>query len=407
MKKLALALSALLAPAVPAQVVPPIDSVPIVALADTANPDRGPALLDSLQHDTAARRALFDALRGRYKHNDYIWRAIPESSLGPALLAIVHDPAASPHNAWDALQFYHVWEARGDRQRIRALRARATPDTALANDMDMADDQWLGQQLGNAVPRFLQTVKPFTVTKKDAIRVLVFGDYGNLPAQKAIAADMRRYHRDHPFDLGVTVGDNFYNPDGMSSPTGPRWRTLWENVYGPMHIPIYASLGNHDWYVGDAPAAEILHTGKSPTWNMPGEFYRFRAGPVEFFAVNTGIAEVSPVQLQWLAHALATSTARWKVAYGHYPVVNPDGSPEPHMAELLAVLEQGHADAYLCGHIHDLSKIPPRGNLHFLLSGGGGTEGKGFAVLRADQHRITMTLVGQGLTERGTETLTK
>jgi hypothetical protein len=273
--------------------------------------------------------------------------------------------------------------------------------------MALAADRWLGQQLGDAVPRFLQTPPPsFTVVPATRrIRVLVFGDYGNLPAQRAIAADMTRYHQAHPFTLGITVGDNFYNPDGMSSPSDPRWRTLWEDVYGPMRIPFYASLGNHDWYNGDSPAAEIMH--KSSSWHMPAEFYRFRAGPVEFFAIDTQIGEVSPVQLDWLAKALASSSAPWKVVYGHYPIVDPTGAPDRRFAGLLSVVEQGHADVYLCGHIHDLSKIPARGNLHFLLSGGGGTEGKGFAVLEADAHTLTMTLVGQGLATRGTEVLRK
>src|SRR5262249_57118817 len=62
-----------------------------------------------------------------------------------------------------------------------------------------------------------------------------------------------------PFDIGITVGDNFY-PVGMESLKDPRWQTWWEDMYGPLKIVFYPVLGNHDWYDFDSPAAQILYS---------------------------------------------------------------------------------------------------------------------------------------------------
>ena len=51
------------------------------------------------------------------------------------------------------------------------------------------------------------------------------------------------------FDFGITLGDNFYSI-GMESPEDLRWQTQWEKMYGPLGIPFYATLGNHDWGFG-------------------------------------------------------------------------------------------------------------------------------------------------------------
>src|SRR5579872_5773182 len=117
-------------------------------------------------------------------------------------------------------------------------------------------------KFGEILPGFLRkppppfTLKPST----DSIRVLAFGDFGfGNDAQKQTAAAMVAYHKAHPFDFGLTLGDNFYR-FGMDSPQDPRWQTQFEQLYGPMHIPIYATLGNHDYGQADSPAAEILYS---------------------------------------------------------------------------------------------------------------------------------------------------
>jgi len=143
---------------------------------------------------------------------------------------------------------------------------------------------------------------------ENRLRVLAFGDFGNgSPEQKEVASAMQRYHRDQPFDFAITLGDNFYSL-GMESPADPRWKNWWNELYDPLGIKFYASLGNHDWGFADSPAAEVLYTQKSPSWQMPATYYSFTAGAVQFFALDTN--EIPEAQLSWLKEELANSRAR-------------------------------------------------------------------------------------------------
>ena len=152
-----------------------------------------------------------------------------------------------------------------------------------------AQERWFALERGTMLPAFLRTPPPvFAVKPADApVRVLAFGDFGNgSPEQKTVASTIAAYHAGQRFDLAVTLGDNFYSV-GMESPSDPRWRTWFEELYAPLGITFFPALGNHDWGHPDSPAAEVLYTGRTPTWRMPAAYYTFTAGPVQFFAIDT------------------------------------------------------------------------------------------------------------------------
>ena len=183
-----------------------------------------------------------------------------------------------------------------------------------------AQERWISLRTGVMLPAFLRKALPVFSVKPagQSIRVLAFGDFGNgSPAQRQLAGVMANYHKAAPFDFGVTLGDNFYSI-GMESPDDPRWKTQWEQLYSPLGILFYTSLGNHDWGQSDSPAAEILYTAKSQSWRMPAPYYTYTAGPVQFFALDTN--ELSDRQLMWLKDGLMQSTAKWKVVYGHHHI---------------------------------------------------------------------------------------
>jgi predicted phosphodiesterase len=230
---------------------------------------------------------------------------------------------------------------------------------------------------------------------------------------------MLRYHQQQPFDFAITLGDNFY-PRGMESPSDSRWETWWSALYDPLKIHFYASFGNHDWNQPNSPAAEILFSGRSPSWRMPAAYYTFEAGPVQFFALDTDI--ISEAQLLWLNEALDKSRATWKVVYGHHPIYSA-GQHEDNdekIAQLLPVLKD-RADIYLAGHDHDMQHLKPEGSLHFFVAGTGGKlrtiepgprslfarSARGFAVLDADAAKLTVTFVEEDLTSPYTYTLTR
>ena len=203
--------------------------------------------------------------------------------------------------------------------------------------------------------------------------MLAFGDFGNGSGeQKMVAQTIVTYHQGQRFDFAITLGDNFYSV-GMESPSDPRWKTWFEDLYGPLGIPFYASLGNHDWGHPDSPAAEILYSGLTPTWRMPAAYYTFTAGPVQFFALDTQSVALAQKQREWLDRELTTSQARWKVVYGHHPIYS-DGNYEDRpdlIASLLPILAN-RVDAYICGHDHNLQALQAQRGVRFYIAGGGG-----------------------------------
>jgi hypothetical protein len=287
------------------------------------------------------------------------------------------------------------------------------------------DEQKLLQQTryGITLPSFMRVPPPlFSVAPAPKpIRVLAFGDFGTgSAAQTQTAAAMVAYHKIHPFDFGLTLGDNFY-PRGMKSPDDPRWQTQWEDLYGPMHIPFYAVLGNHDWSGADSPAAEILYSAKSQNWHMPAPYYTFTAGSVQFFAFDT--PAVDDAELKWLDEELTKSTARWKVVFGHYHIYSATrGDNKELIARLLPILKKDHVDVYLNGHDHNLQELKPEGGVHFFVSGGGGAglyemnpydrsvfrqKVNGFTVLEANDKTLSISFIGTDGSEIYRRTLTK
>lgn len=263
------------------------------------------------------------------------------------------------------------------------------------------------------------------------VRIVAFGDFGTEGddwSQERLARAIAAYGADHPYDLGLTLGDNFY-PRGLNSVDDPRWERQWESFYTPLGIRFYAVLGNHDYDDPKSPAAEIARSRRSQSWCLPRPWYTFTAGPVQFFAVDTtpvdrpgrdrgGATSAMVAQRQWLDRALAASRARWKIVYGHHPIYSngPHASPQgdlPRIREyLLPVLVRHGVDLYLAGHDHDLQVLEPESGVHFAVSGGGGRNIRrftvdrcrrwgmdlayGFTVLEADEANLTLTFVGLG-----------
>jgi hypothetical protein len=215
------------------------------------------------------------------------------------------------------------------------------------------------------------------------------------------------HHRQSPFDIGITVGDNFY-PVGIESLKDPRWQTWWEDMYGPLKIVFYPVLGNHDWYDFDSPAAQILYSDHTSTWKMPAPYYTFVAGPIQFFALDT--QEVSHIQLKWFEEELGKSQSTWKVVYAHHPIFSEGyhGDNSVLRDQLLPVM-RNRVDIYLTGHEHDMQHLKPVDGVHFVLSGGGGRdlrpvratsraffarEAHGFTILEANSTQLDIRLVG-------------
>lgn len=308
------------------------------------------------------------------------------------------------------------WGAQGALLDARIARAKQEGDAAGEAALAKEADQWLGWDEQVNLPNFMRTPPPvFRVAPQSkAIRAVAIGDFGTgNPAQFSLAKVMRKYHKEHPFDFGLTLGDNFY-PRGITSPSDSKWHDYWEVPYGPMGIRFYASLGNHDYIDPDGPAGEIVYAQSSKTWAMPSTYYTYTAGPVQFFAIDT--EEMSDTaryqrQIAWLDVELAKSKARWKVVYGHYQIYSATRGDEQNLIQRLLPVLKGRVDVYLCGHDHNMQQLKTEGGVHFFLSGGGGAslydfrlpdyahttykaKTNGFTVLEANEKQMTIRLIG-------------
>lgn len=352
------------------------------------------------------------------------WMSMPDT---PALIEGVVTSDPEPKVSMAALEALRRWRMRSLNallnRRVGAAIA-SKDDTALDRLLD-EQERWLSLERGTMLPAFLRSPVPmFTASPTDRpIRVVAFGDFGTgSDAQQDLGRTLVAYHQARPFDLGITLGDNFYSV-GMESPSDSRWQTQWEQIYAPLGIPFYAALGNHDWGHPDSPAAEILYSARTTTWRMPSSYYTFSAGPVQFFALDTQSIALSENQLRWLDTELARSRARWKIVYGHHPIFSGGAYEDrPDLIARLLPLLTNRADIYICGHDHNLQALRPEGNVRFYVAGGGGaslydlrpyersifsSRSNGFAVIDADAAQLTVSLIDRSGTPVYTETLKK
>lgn len=207
------------------------------------------------------------------------------------------------------------------------------------------------------------------------VRFAVIGDYGsNGGAEAAVAALV---HSLDP-DFVATLGDNNY-------PSGEE-RTIERNIgrhYGryigrglesrdggtARANRFFPALGNHDWYTpGAAPYLDYF--------DLPGNerYYDVRRGPVHLFIVDSDPSEPDgitsgSVQAQWLAGALAASTAPFRLVLMHHaPYSSAQHGPD---ATLQWPYAAWGASAVLAGHDHSYERLEV-GGLPYFVNGLGG-----------------------------------
>lgn len=220
-------------------------------------------------------------------------------------------------------------------------------------------------------------------------RLVVIGDAGSgQPIQRRIADQMMKFHQRAPFDTVLMLGDNVY-PDGNPRDFPLKIQAVYEPFFR-MGVRFKPVLGNHDVKGGFGDQQLAL-------WKVP-PYYQFSLGPpenrVDFFALDTtamltgtlGAYKKNPeagrrraaLQMQWLDQALAKSTARMKVVYGHYPVYSSghhgflETIRHDFREQLEPVLKKHGVDLYLSGHEHHYERTRPMGGVTYMVSGAAG-----------------------------------
>ena len=95
------------------------------------------------------------------------------------------------------------------------------------------------------------------------VRVLAFGDFGEHGNKRRKKSPMRWADtmRTTASILASRSVTTSIRPESRH-PRRPMAGGV-RRLYGPMRMPFYPSLGNHDWVLADSPAAEVLHSAQS------------------------------------------------------------------------------------------------------------------------------------------------
>jgi len=258
----------------------------------------------------------------------------------------------------------------------------------------------------HAIPPF--TIPP-VVPGAAYERFIVFGDMGTGRSDqyKVAEAMAQRAKSDH-VDFLLTVGDNVYD-NGVSSVDDAQWKTKFEDVYKDpsLQIPIYPSLGNHDWKGN--PRAQVEYSQRNKNWKMPALYYTFvrtlgDGTNVQFFAIDSDPirrqASDADAQLAWLDAELGKSDARWKIVFGHHPLYS-HGATHGNNAAMIAkvgpLLTKHDVALYLCGHDHTLEMFKPIGGVYHVVTGGGGGPDIAYGIDWKDDDLYAATLGGFAL----------
>lgn len=195
-----------------------------------------------------------------------------------------------------------------------------------------------------------------------SVALLAIGDFGvGGSRQLALGTAVRRFEASNPANVLVTVGDNDYT----RSPGA--FRDNWNRSFGWLRqagVAVAGSLGNHDVEV-DAGRYEF------GLLQMPGPTYRRKVGNVELFILNSN--SVDGAQTRWLAGALRSSQARWKIAVFHHPAFT-CGSYRANPAVLarwVPIFERHRVRLVLSGHDHNYQRFAPRRGVTYVVHGAG------------------------------------
>jgi tartrate-resistant acid phosphatase type 5 len=209
----------------------------------------------------------------------------------------------------------------------------------------------------------------------------IIGDFGvaaegaaSASNELAVATLVKRWNPDYI----LALGDNNY-PNGAAATIDENIGQFYHEFIHP-YTGAYGSgassnrffpcLGNHDWVQSGQPSLDYF--------SLPGNerYYRYRAGPVEVFALNSNadVDGTTPTSVQgvWLRNALTNSTARWKLVIVHHPPYSADASGAGN-AYMRWPFAQWGATLVMAGHDHVYARIQTNG-ISYLINGLGGDD---------------------------------
>ena len=192
------------------------------------------------------------------------------------------------------------------------------------------------------------------------------------------------------------LGDNIYDC-GATTVDDIQFVNKFEKPYSKIDdkIKFYMTLGNHDYgehyckcQVEDRELLQIKYGQMSQKngkkWYMPSRYYTFKRGNIEFFALDANVDKQTrkeiDEQIRYMKSKIESSTAKWKIAYGHQPWVSIGyhGNAPPKLHKFFnSLFGSGLIDIYMCGDDHNKQLIEKTFNnkkMILIVCGTGGRE---------------------------------
>ncbi|OPZ08552.1 MAG: Undecaprenyl phosphate-alpha-4-amino-4-deoxy-L-arabinose arabinosyl transferase [candidate division BRC1 bacterium ADurb.BinA292] len=314
-----------------------------------------------------------------------------EAALGPNRneVAAVEKAASSRYHVYGDYRVLDVFEDAEE-----AIASGKLPDVLvlLADDYHELDDEIVQAGYGEAastladgdslVVAWRPEIEPNeALASNGELHVGLMGDSGTggLGEQRLVRR-MVDLSRSRHLDAVFLLGDNIY--DDLPYPAA-----LERRVVEPLHplldqrVPFFGVLGNHDVRRKEYRHGEIY----DPLFRMEGrEYYRqvLTNGQyaVSFFVLNSETLGDDPLQLEWLAKALAADTSDYHVLLLHRPLlgtVEHGGSGKIERL-LRPILDDGpHIDAIFSGHNHVYERLVDKAGIHHVTLGSGGKLSRG------------------------------
>ena len=172
------------------------------------------------------------------------------------------------------------------------------------------------------------------------------------------------------------LGDNIYDC-GAKTVDDIQFINKFEKPYSKIDdkIKFYMTLGNHDYgehyckcQIEDRELLQIKYGQMSQKngkkWYMPSRYYTFKRGNIEFFALDANVDKQTRKeiddQIRYMKSKIESSTAKWKIAYGHQPWVSigDHGNAPPKLHKFFnSLFGSGLIDIYMCGDDHNKQLI--------------------------------------------------
>ena len=203
-----------------------------------------------------------------------------------------------------------------------------------------------------------------------SLAVYCFGDAGSYSADLKYMISRLNNNINKIF---VLAGDNFY-PVGLNTNNEVEHWDKYHNVFKNVNKPIYAILGNHDYY------GNTMSQIYSNNWSMPYYYYYRKNGDIGMWFLDTQILDPGgsknsscielqdivynthgenslKIQIQWLQQSLEEhKTDKYKIVFGHYPLISSGAytNNELLIKILMPLFITHNVNAYVSGHDHNI-----------------------------------------------------